>query len=242
MRQRKSFNLPERKQLCLQKKCVTTQASSNHPENSSVRHPSWTNNPKPCKKVARKEGTVVPRVAWLLGHWCRTVGGRETAHSKIPSGNTTYWTHCYQKKKLTLNSSTFAHTRYTFRPSGVQTPKEKSIWPNLFSLVEKHRRTQTALRPRLRNIIKSCRTDGTTNAGISYWPESGNKANLSTVKHLYPSPLLHSRYLQFFGKFLWIRSQFFIEFLFPRKEIFNWSLYSQIWCCSAIQENNGQPR
>lgn len=179
-----------KKQLCLQKKCATIQISSNHPENPSVRHPSGTNNPEHCKQVTKKDGTSVPRLARWLGHWCRTVEEGTWGWGRNCTFQNSLWQHqtlnpllpkkgnCPELFYLCICQIHFSS------PWCTDTKRKEHVFPNFFSPVEKHGRTPTVFRSRLRNITKFCRTDVTTNAGSSYWPGSGNKANLGTVKHL----------------------------------------------------------
>lgn len=100
------------------------------------------------------------------------------------------------------NKNQFEETYLCIHQWFTYTKRKEHMLPCFFSHADKHGRIQTVFRPRLRKIIEFCRTDVAINAGRFYWPESGNTSTLGT-KTL-TSPLVHSRHLQSFGKFLWI--------------------------------------
>lgn len=94
----------------------------------------------------------------LLHHWiCQTC----FHHLEIYNILSKHFFLLFKQKNFSLRKLTFVFT------NGLQTPKEKSTLPNFFSHIDKHGRTQTVFRPRLRKIIEFCRTDVPINARSS---------------------------------------------------------------------------
>lgn len=144
MRQRKGFHQQEKKQLCLRRNVL--QPKLVQPRRSISKASKWDKQSQTLLAGTQKRRcwcSKTGQIAWPnAGQQNRAPeGGTQTAHSKIPCGNTR---HPYYQKQKILDPSIFAYASYTFHPSGVEIPKEKSICYQISSALlksmEEHQR------------------------------------------------------------------------------------------------------